>query len=233
MVMENNTHSDYKLQNLFNNLIQTYMEIEHELVNQVPQSEEIKKLIERLNESFQELTDHSLYNNENNWLYDTFLNAGKARSGTNQMFSDLVDIMFEEEEFLNSKSKFILLNKENDNWQIDLPQYLISGFGTKENLMVGQSMDELLNIISKNGKSAKILVSTFRHDGFEARISLIKIEENLKQINQQETLKINYRASYKLDVLNGLEKNQTIWLNDVFSYIFGGKFPEKIWLSLS
>jgi hypothetical protein len=99
MINENETDSQFKLEYLFKKLIQTYMNIEFELVNQVPQSEEIKKLIERLNESFQELTDHSLYNNENNWLYDTFLNAGKARSGTNQMFNNLLDSMLADEDF--------------------------------------------------------------------------------------------------------------------------------------
>lgn len=215
---------------LFKKIIQTFLEVENDLVNQVPQSPKTKKLIERLDESFDELTNREIYNNENKWLYENFLNARKARSGTNQMFSEWVDFMFEEVEFLNSKSKFILFNKENDTWQIDLPQYIIDGIGKTENLIVGKGMDELLNIISKNGKSAKLMMSTFRHDGFEARINLIKTEEKSKHL---EPLQKEYRAYYKLDVLYGLEKNQTLWLNEVFSYIFGGKFPEKIWISLA
>jgi hypothetical protein len=219
------------LEKLLQKLIHTYLFMESELKKQIPQSENTKQILETLNKDYDNLMFNHLYSHENKWLYNSLKEVNKVRWNMDQVFSDLLDTMLtedeEEEKFKNATDKNLSFYNENGKWYIDLPYYLNNISGRKENLIVGNGVDEFLNIISKNSASVQVFVSTSRYDGFEARLSLIK-----RDINQIDYPKFENGAYYKLDVFNGFEKNQIMWLSDIFKYVFGGHFPNKIWIKI-
>jgi len=226
---EDQNHYENNLEKLFRKLLHTYLFMESELKKQIPQSENTKQLLETLDKDYDNLMSNHLYSLENQGLYNSLKEVNKVRWNMDQVFSDLLDTMLtedeEEEKFKNAKAKNLSFYNENGKWYIDLPYYLNNGFGRKENLIVGNGVDEFLNIISKNSASVQVFVSIIRYDGFEARLSLIK-----RDINQIDYPKFENGAYYKLDVFNGFEKNQIMWLSDIFKYVFGGHFPNKIWI---
>jgi hypothetical protein len=126
----------------------------------------------------------------------------------------------------------LIFNKENGIWYIDLPEFIELGLGNKNNLMMVDGADTFLDKISNNGTTVKVKVSTKKYDGFEARISMINKGMNQDLLVQKGHAPVDYGAYYKLDVFNGAQSDHILWLCPVTEYVFGGSYPEKIWINV-
>jgi len=224
------------LQRLFSRLLQNYIYLESAaLSNNSDQCNQIAKEINKSYDSIFELNFHEL-EEKDLWLYYNLKDAHKARIGMNEVFSNLTDQLLkewdEEDNFTKASSKELKFYKENGIWFIDLPHFLNNGLGTKANLMMVDGADTFLDKLSNNGNSVKVKASTSRYEGFEARITLQERGKNQALLDQLGHAQVDYGAYYLLDIFKGFEANDVMWLCPVTEYVFGGKYPEKIWLNV-
>ena len=223
------------LQRLFSRLLQNYIYLESAaLSNNSDQCNQIAKEINKSYDAIFELNFHEL-EEKDLWFYYNLKDAHKARIGMNEVFSTLTEDLLnemEQENFTSTGSKELMFYKENGIWYIDLPHFLNNGLGTKANLMMVDGADTFLDKLSNNGNSVKVKVSTSRFEGFEARISLQGRGKNQQLLDQIGHAPVDNGAYYLLDFFNGNEANHIMWLCPVTEYVFGGKYPEKIWLSV-
>ena len=224
-----------QLQRNFYWLLENYIFLESAaLTNDINRCNQIIQEINKFYDAIFELNFHEL-EEKDLWLYYNLKDAHKARIGMNQVFSNITDELLneiEQENFTKSGSKELMFYKENGIWYIDLPHFLNNGLGTKANLMMVDGADTFLDKLSNNGNSVKVKVSTSRYDGFEARISLKERGKNQALLDQIGHAQVEYGAYYLLDIFKGFEANDVMWLCPVTEYVFGGKYPEKIWLSV-
>lgn len=224
------------LQRLFSRLIQNYIYLESAaLSNNSDQCNQIAKEINKSYDAIFELNFHEL-DEKDLWLYYNLKDAYKARIGMNEVFNNLTDELLneiEQENFTRTGSKELMFYKENEIWYIDLPNFLNNGLGTKANLMMVDGADTFLDKLSNNGNSVKVKVSTSRYEGFEARISLQERGKNQALLDQTGHAQVEYGAYYILDIFKGREADDVMWLCPVTEYVFGEKYPEKIWLSVT
>ena len=223
------------------NLLQQYIWLEsHALSNNTDECLLIVKEIDRIYEQifsphkFNEIRESDL------WIYHNLKHAHKARLGMNHVFNHMTDKLMDElnedekerERFKREGTKTLLFNKENGIWYIDLPDFLEMGLGTKADLMMVDGADTFLDKLSKNSNAVKVFVSLHKYDGFEARISMINKGMNQDLLVQKGHAPVDYGAYYKLDVFNGAQNDHVLWLCPVTEYVFGGNYPDKIWINV-
>ena len=222
-------------------LLQQYINLESSaLSNNTSESLRIIQQIDKTYDTiFRDLHFHEIRESDL-WLYDNLKNAHKSRIGMNHVFNHLTDKYMDEldedekerERFKREGTKTLLFNKEDGIWYIDLPDFLEMGLGTKADLMMVDGADTFLDKLSKNSNAVKVFVSVHRYDGFEARISMIKKGMNQDLLVQKGHAPVDYGAYYKLDVFNGAQSDQVLWLCPVTEYVFGGNYPNMIWLNV-
>ena len=101
--------------------------------------------------------------------------------------------------------------KEEDNrWYIDLPNWE----GDKADLEMVMGSDALLEFISNNGEHVSIDISL--DEPSLNRLEFVRLTEEFGE-------GAIYNATYNLF-------SSKIWLCDVTKFVFGGKFPEKIFI---
>lgn len=116
-------------------------------------------------------------------------------------------------------------NKEAGAWYIDIPGFIEQGLGSKGNLMMVAGADTLLDILSNNGDEVTI---EFDENDFEGSEDVLLYtgrgmnEEELKIVNHPE---VDYGGYY-------ISKNRQhpLWLCPVAEMLFGGHYPEKIFI---
>ena len=222
-------------------LMQQYINLEsYALSNHTDECLRIVKEIDKTYETmFMEIRRSGIRESDF-WLYDNLKNAHKARIGMNHVFNHLTDKYMDEldedekerERFKREGTKTLLFNKENGIWYIDLPDFLEMGLGTKADLMMVDGADTFLDKLSKNSNAVKVFVSLHSYDGFEARISMINKGMNQDLLAQKGHAPVDYGAYYKLDVFNGAQSDHVLWLCPVTEYVFGGNYPDKIWINV-
>ncbi len=221
-------------------LLQQYISLEsYALSNNTDECLRIVKQIDKTYEKIFDIRYHDIRESDL-WLRDNLKHAHKARIGMNHIFNHMTDKMMseldgeekEKERFKREGTKTLLFNKENGIWYIDLPDFLDSGLGTKADLMMVDGADTFLDKLSKNTNSVKVFVALNRYDGFEARISMITKGINTDLLVQKGHAPVDYGAYYKLDIFNGAEGDHVLWLCPVTEYVFGGAYPEKIWINV-
>ena len=116
--------------------------------------------------------------------------------------------------------------KLNNIWYIDLPEYLDKGLGSLADLMMVDGADTFLDMLSNGQKEVQV---RFSHQVFtEARFTLIaenfgKNQNLLKLIGHAP---VNYGRYYRVKELH----NHRLWLCPVTEYVFGGAYPDVIWV---
>jgi hypothetical protein len=116
--------------------------------------------------------------------------------------------------------------KENGIWYIDLPEFLEQGLGTITNLMMVDGADSFLDILSRNGNQVLVHFSDQPLEG--ASYSLIgenfgKDQQLLSQIGHAF---VSYGRYYTVPDLGG----HRLWLCPVTEFVFGGHYPDRIWI---
>jgi hypothetical protein len=106
--------------------------------------------------------------------------------------------------------------KDHEGWFIDLPEFLEQGLGSKGNLAMVAGADHLLDILSGNGTRITIRLET---EDFEGQQGVL-IKDGFSLYGQDYIFTSQNRCDHKL------------WLCPVTKYVFGGRYPKKIYISV-
>jgi hypothetical protein len=123
--------------------------------------------------------------------------------------------------------------KENGMWYIDLPEFLEAGLGTKNNLLMVAGADTLLNILTDDGTEAVIEFGDERFDGCNVQLDLNEMGKDQALLDAVGHAPVDYGAyysAYNTQWLGYEFKLSSVWLCPVTEYVFGGKYPERIYL---
>jgi hypothetical protein len=123
--------------------------------------------------------------------------------------------------------------KENGMWYIDLPEFLEAGLGTKNNLLMVAGADTLLNILTDDGTEAVIEFGDERFDGCNVQLDLNGMGKDQALLDAVGHAPVDYGAyysAYNTQWLGYEFKLSSVWLCPVTEYVFGGKYPERIYL---
>lgn len=107
--------------------------------------------------------------------------------------------------------------KVNDEWYIDLPEYLRLG-GNQEDLQMVAGADTMLDSYSGSADRVTLLLDVHPFDKSDIL--------NLKQIGTKAD---GGGAFYEMVLKNGHPISQIIWLCDVLIFVFG-TIPDKIYV---
>ena len=117
--------------------------------------------------------------------------------------------------------------KEAGLWYIDLPEFIEQGLGDKNNLLMVDGADHLLNILSDNGHEVTLKFSN--HPFVGAIDILLKEQEGFNPM----LLKFFGHApvdggAYYYSTTNKFK----IWICPVTTYLFDGIYPESIYYTI-
>ena len=124
------------------------------------------------------------------------------------------------------------VKEEDGNWYADLPEYLEKGIGNKNDLLMIDGADTFLDFISDGGIRAELLISTEEFGGYDTVIQKESIGKNDSLIQQAGHGVVEYGAYYTVDTYKGAAYTHRLWLCPVTEYVFGGYYPEKVYIKL-
>ncbi len=117
--------------------------------------------------------------------------------------------------------------KENGIWYIDLPQFLNAGLGTKANLMMVAGADTFLDMLSDNFKPITFQIETIDFEGREFTLDKQYIGKDQDLLDAVGHAPVEYGAYYL-----ARENNHIMWLCPVTEYVFGGGYPDTIYIKV-
>ena len=127
--------------------------------------------------------------------------------------------------------------KENGIWYIDLPEFLDAGLGTKANLMMVAGADTFLDKISNNGKRVKIEIggefSTMQNlNHYDYHLLKTNYGMDKQLLDSVGHAPVDYGAYYDATKIGADEIDHKLWLCPVTEYVFGGYYPEVIYIKV-
>lgn len=123
--------------------------------------------------------------------------------------------------------------KENNIWYIDLPQFLEAGLGTKANLMMVAGADILLDLLSGNTEEVTLKFDSKPFDGCNVTLDLFEMGKDQHILDQVGHAPVDYGAYYhSWGTHNNTTFKQTVWLCPVTEYVFGGQYPQNIYIKV-
>ena len=123
--------------------------------------------------------------------------------------------------------------KENGMWYIDLPEFLEAGLGTKNNLLMVAGADTLLDILSDNSTETTIEFGDEPFIGHNVQLDLKEMGKDQTLLDAVGHAPVDYGAyytAYNTQWLGYEFKISSVWLCPVTEYVFGGGYPERIYL---
>jgi hypothetical protein len=116
--------------------------------------------------------------------------------------------------------------KDNEGWFIDLPEFLELGLGTKGNLAMVAGADRLLDELSGNGNEVTLEFYSEPFGGFEHRMIM-------DDMGMDEEVLEGYGHPIQIGGYYHRESDGfQIWLCPVTRFVFGGEYPENIYLKV-
>ncbi len=103
--------------------------------------------------------------------------------------------------------------KDNEGWFIDLPEFIEQGHGTKSNLAMVAGADTMLDKLSNESNYITLRIETYEFEGAEGTLSKFGI--------------CPYGENY---YFSGSGHYHRVWLCPVTKYVFGGRYPKKIFI---
>lgn len=103
--------------------------------------------------------------------------------------------------------------KDNEGWFIDLPEFIEQGHGTKGNLAMVAGADTMLDKLSNENNRITLRIETEEFEGAEGKLSKFGI--------------CPYGENY---TFVSPEHSHRVWLCPVTKYVFGGKYPKRIYI---
>jgi hypothetical protein len=159
---------------------------------------------------------------------------------SDQAISDMADQDMKEleEEIIKQLKKVTVTKKfykENGMWYIDLPEFLEAGLGNKNDLLMIDGADTLLDILagnkpnkSVNGTELTLTLGNEAFDNYTHTLTKKLIGKNQDLLVQKGHAPVDYGVYYDVKELD----SHQVWLCPVTEYVFGGNYPDKIWLSV-
>lgn len=118
--------------------------------------------------------------------------------------------------------KFRFYKESDGRWYIDLPEWT----GSKADLEMVDGADTMLDYMlastdgGKGGNEVIAYISETEFEGADVLALRCKAED------------IGSGAYYSMQNYKGIEFGLNVWLCDVTLFVFNGKFPEKIYISV-
>lgn len=120
--------------------------------------------------------------------------------------------------------------KEDLKWYADLPDFIESGLGNKNNLLMVDGADTLLDIMSNNGSKVQITLSDKSFEGYSTVLEKEKSGLNKRLLETIGHAPVEYGAYYLATIYENRSFHHPLWLCPVTEYVFNGAYPEKIFL---
>jgi len=119
--------------------------------------------------------------------------------------------------------------KENTAWYIDLPEFLEKGLGTKNNLLMVDGADLLLDYLSRDGNEIELFISDTKEEGYTIIEHLHKTGEglNLQLLDEVGHAPVDSGMYYQTTTVTHIDH---VWLCPVTKYVFGGIYPDNIYI---
>ena len=156
---------------------------------------------------------------------------------SDQAISDMADRDMQELDNIKELKKMTVTKKfykENGMWYIDLPEFLEAGLGNKNNLLMVDGADTLLDILAGNkpnksadGTEVNVTFGNEPFDNYTHTLTKKSIGKNQSLLDQVGHATVEYGAYYNVKELD----NHQVWLCPVTEYVFGGNYPDKIWIN--
>ena len=150
--------------------------------------------------------------------------------------SDMADRDMQELDNIKELKKMTVTKKfykENGMWYIDLPEFLEAGLGNKNNLLMVDGADTLLDILAGNkpnksadGTEVNVIFGNEPFDGHTHTLNKKVMGKNQSLLDYLGHAPVDYGAYYDVKELDGHQ----VWLCPVTEYVFGGGYPETIYL---
>ena len=122
--------------------------------------------------------------------------------------------------------------KENGLWYIDLPEYLSAGIGTKNNLLMVDGSDKLLDILSKNTSEVLIQFSDYMPEDYDVEMVIAEEGMNKTILDTVGHALIPYGRYYNAKIGRfPNDQHMRAWLCPVAEWVFGG-YPPFIYVKV-
>jgi hypothetical protein len=132
---------------------------------------------------------------------------------------------------LRPQTKTMSFYKETGLWYADIPEFLELGLGTKANLLMVDGSDSFLDFLSGNGHSVGIKMSTQPFRGHQFELTKIKNGLNKKLLNAIGHAPVDHGAYYTVKSNLNDDFQHILWLCPVAEYVFGGVYPQHIFIT--
>ena len=123
--------------------------------------------------------------------------------------------------------------KEDGRWYIDLPEFIELGLGNKNNLLMVDGADTLLDILAGNkpnksadGTEVNVTFGNEPFDGHTHTLNKKVMGKNQSLLDYLGHAPVDYGAYYDVKELDGHQ----VWLCPVTEYVFGGGYPDTIYI---
>ena len=153
-----------------------------------------------------------------------------------QAISDMADREMQELDNIKQLKKMTVTKKfyrEDGRWYIDLPEFIELGLGNKNNLLMVDGADTLLDILAGNkpnksadGTEVNVIFGNEPFDGHTHTLNKKVMGKNQSLLDYLGHAPVDYGAYYDVKELDGHQ----VWLCPVTEYVFGGGYPETIYL---
>jgi len=129
--------------------------------------------------------------------------------------------------------------KEDGLWYINLPEFLEAGLGTKNNLLMVDGSDKVLDILSRNtGEVVVQFCEPYSYPPNQQPQYEGIMDQAISGLNQEALDKANhapvgYGMYYATRLyIDGKRHELSAWLCPVAEWVFGGRYPKTIWLNV-
>ena len=153
-----------------------------------------------------------------------------------QAISDMADKDMQELDNIKELKKMTVTKKfyrEDGRWYIDLPEFIELGLGDKNNLLMVDGADTLLDKLAGNkpnksvdGTEVNVTFGNEPFDNYTHTLTKKFIGKNQSLLDYLGHAPVEYGAYYNVKELD----NHQVWLCPVTEYVFGGGYPETIYL---
>ncbi|MFM7710512.1 MAG: DUF6717 family protein [Ferruginibacter sp.] len=119
--------------------------------------------------------------------------------------------------------------KEQGCWYIDLPDFLAAGLGTRANLLMIDGSDTLLDSLSNQRDEVTLRFSETIFDGFTHVAKRLQQGLNPDRLLTTGHAPVSYGMYYRMEQPH----EHIFWLCPVTEYVFGGHYPDALYLTIA
>ena len=126
--------------------------------------------------------------------------------------------------------------KENGLWYIDLPEFINAGIGSKNNLLMVDGSDKLLDILSNNTNEVIVQFGDVRpHEPYDVEMHIADEGLNQDILDAVGHAPISYGRYYDYKLMHGTVHERATrhraWLCPVAEWVFG-YYPKMIYVKV-